>query len=152
MIKSLKYQQFSNFLLGEIQKGVFKVGAQLPAERKLSKRYNLSHMTVNKALSGLVTTGYLKRVQGHGTFVVKNYPDGRKTSNAVGMVMLSKGDVHSEISRNIAKGFTKHKLFPVLINSDVIFDDSSVITFLKTLNSEQTRPYGFIIEGSLEFP
>ena len=67
-----KYQQFSQFLLGEIQKGTYKPGAKLPSERELAKTYDLAHMTVNKALNGLVSAGYLRRVQGMGTYVAES--------------------------------------------------------------------------------
>ena len=68
----LKYQQFSQFLLSEIQKGTYKPGAKLPSERELAKIYDLAHMTVNKALNGLVSAGYLRRIQGIGTYVAES--------------------------------------------------------------------------------
>ncbi len=147
-----KHMIISDIFREKINKGKFRKGDKLLPDEEIAKKYNINKRTVAVGLNALVKEGLLERAPRRGTIIIKDDSEGHRASNAVGMVMLSKGDVYSEISRNIAKGFIRYKLFPVLINGDVIFDDSSVITFLKTLNSEQTRPYGFIIEGSLEFP
>ena len=67
--KEAKYESFSRFLLQKIEAGVYKPGDKLPAERDMAKKYNIAHMTINKALNGLVSAGYLERMPPRGTFV-----------------------------------------------------------------------------------
>ena len=137
---------------GQINSGTLPVGERLLSDDDFARKYKINKRTVAAGLNALVKEGLLERIPRQGTFVVNNDSGGHKTSNAVGMVMLSKGDNYSDINRNIAKGLSKHKLFPVLINNDVIFDNTSIITFLNSLNAEYAKPYGFIIDGNAEFP
>lgn len=51
---------------------------QLPTEKELCKEFQVARMTVNKALSELVSEKFLYRVQGRGTFVGCR-PGGKKT-------------------------------------------------------------------------
>ena len=48
---------------------------------------------------------------------------GIKTSNAIGIVMQSKGDVYNNISRYIMRGLMSLNLYPMLINDQVYLDD-----------------------------
>ncbi len=66
-----KYEAFSRFLLQQIQAGVYKPGEKLPSERAMAQKYNIAHMTINKALNGLVSSGYLERRPPVGTFVLE---------------------------------------------------------------------------------
>lgn len=146
-----KHVQVADHIRKLVNNGTLKNGYRLLPDGELAIKYNVNRHTVAAGLKSLVKEGLLERAPRRGTIVIKDDTKGNKTSNAVGMIMLSKGDVYSEISRNITRGFTKHKLFPVLINGDVVSDSSSVVIFLETLNSEQPCPYGFIIDGNLEF-
>lgn len=49
--------------------GEWKPGDRIPAELKLVDEFGVSRMTVNKALSSLVTAGLLERSRGSGSFV-----------------------------------------------------------------------------------
>jgi GntR family transcriptional regulator len=46
-------------------------GDSIAPERTLCEQYDVSRMTVNKAITSLVTEGYLYREQGRGTYVAK---------------------------------------------------------------------------------
>lgn len=51
-----------------------KAGAALPSERALCDAYDLSRVTVRKALDGLVGDGVLVRRRGSGTYVAEEAP------------------------------------------------------------------------------
>lgn len=49
-------------------------GDKLPSEDELSGIFNVSRMTVRRAIDQLVLEGKLKRIQGQGTFVIEQAP------------------------------------------------------------------------------
>lgn len=63
--------QLSSIIRKMIEDGELKEGDAIIPERELCSRQNVSRMTVNKAIMGLVSEGILYRVQGKGTFVAK---------------------------------------------------------------------------------
>ena len=77
------YKQLEDQLKEEIDTGKRKAGSRLPTENELSTTYNVSRVTVRKALAGLSELGYLDRKSGKGTFVAEK-----------------------RIQRNISKGVT----------------------------------------------
>lgn len=63
------YNQIQQFILNQIQSGIWKPHEQLPAERILAEQFNVSRITAKNAIIGLVADGYLYRHRGRGTFV-----------------------------------------------------------------------------------
>jgi len=63
------YRRLEERLRHAIESGVLKPEQALPPERDLAEAFELSRITVRKALDGLVTSGLLLRRQGAGTFV-----------------------------------------------------------------------------------
>ena len=53
----------------DIISGVYKPGDQLQTEKEMSTSYNVSIITVRKAISGLIEKGLVERKQGKGTFI-----------------------------------------------------------------------------------
>ena len=58
------YKQLEDQLKEEIDTGKRKAGSRLPTENELSTTYNVSRVTVRKALAGLSELGYLDRKSG----------------------------------------------------------------------------------------
>jgi GntR family transcriptional regulator of arabinose operon len=56
-------------LLNSLQDGSFKVGDRFPSEPELISRYGVSRATVREAIISLEQEGWLRRLQGKGTFV-----------------------------------------------------------------------------------
>jgi GntR family transcriptional regulator len=69
----LKYINILNDLRNQIIKGALPANHQLPFEKDLCTKYNVSKMTVKKALDILVTEGLIVKKRGAGSFV-KNIP------------------------------------------------------------------------------
>ncbi|MGA1861470.1 histidine utilization repressor [Deferribacter thermophilus] len=63
------YVQIKNFILNKIHSNEWKPGFKIPSENDLAKMFNVSRMTVNRAVRELTSENILKRVQGKGTYV-----------------------------------------------------------------------------------
>lgn len=67
-----KYQQIKEDLLKKIQAGEFEHGDRFYSEAELVKLYDVSSITVIRAIQDLANDGYLVRYQGKGTFVSRS--------------------------------------------------------------------------------
>lgn len=67
-----KYQIIEQELKEEIESGRFEYGDRFHSEAELLERYDVSSITVVRALRDLVSMGYLVRKQGKGTFVSRS--------------------------------------------------------------------------------
>jgi GntR family histidine utilization transcriptional repressor len=65
------FQTIKDYLLREIQKGTWKEGDAIPSEAALAQQFNVSRMTVNRAVRELTTEQILNRIQGSGTYVAQ---------------------------------------------------------------------------------
>lgn len=74
MSKKTKYMQIKEELLKEIESGKFKPGDLFYTENELKEKFNVSSITVLRAVQELVQERYLTRIQGKGTFVRKETP------------------------------------------------------------------------------
>lgn len=69
-IESLsKPQMLRSVLLDSLQGGTLKVGDRLPSEPELITKYGVSRATVREAIIALEQEGWVRRLQGKGTFV-----------------------------------------------------------------------------------
>ncbi|WP_299196708.1 histidine utilization repressor [uncultured Amphritea sp.] len=64
-----RYQQIKGYILDGIKQGTYTSGSKIPAEVELAKQFEVSRMTVNKAIRDLVQENLLVRYPGMGTFV-----------------------------------------------------------------------------------
>lgn len=69
MRKMTAYMEVYAGIKKKIKEGVYKPGTLLPTEGELEKIYNVSRITVRKAVSMLADDGYVNVVQGRGTEV-----------------------------------------------------------------------------------
>ena len=63
------YHQLMQRIRGDIERGVYPTASRIPPEHELEKLYQVSRVTVRRALSELTSEGLLERKQGKGTFV-----------------------------------------------------------------------------------
>jgi len=148
-----KHVQVADIIREQIQSGAFTKGTRLLPDEELASKYQVNRHTIAAGLNALVREGLLERAPRRGTIVIKEIQRGRVVSNAVGMVMFSKGDVYGNICLKISQGLMCRKLYPVLINENVVDKHrDSVITYLDQMTSVEQRPYGLIIDGNYGFP
>ncbi|MBQ5755522.1 MAG: GntR family transcriptional regulator [Oscillospiraceae bacterium] len=64
-----KYIVVKHAIKAMLDQGLLEANAILPSERELMETYNVSRITVRRAVEELEQEGYLYKVQGKGTFV-----------------------------------------------------------------------------------
>lgn len=67
-----KYKIIENYILSQIKNGKLKRGDQIETEQKMSEKFNIGRLTVNKAMINLAQQGYIERIPGRGSFVRSN--------------------------------------------------------------------------------
>lgn len=65
------YQQVKDYLEEKIIIGEWSLGYQLPSEKELAVKFDVSNITVKRAIHELVNEGVLERHSGKGTFVIE---------------------------------------------------------------------------------
>lgn len=67
------HQSLTDTIVEQLRKdlvtGKFKAGEKIAGEKELAVEYNVSHVTINRALYQLSNEGYITRKKGAGTFV-----------------------------------------------------------------------------------
>lgn len=73
------YIQIKETILQQIKEKKLAPGDKLLSEAKFQKEFNVSRITVRKAIDELVTDGYVTRLQGKGSFVKRQNHGHEKT-------------------------------------------------------------------------
>ena len=63
------YAQLANILQHSMANGILRPGDQLPSEAQMCKHFDVSPMTVRRAINSLIDRGIVVAEQGRGTFV-----------------------------------------------------------------------------------
>ncbi|TCS81827.1 GntR family transcriptional regulator [Tepidibacillus fermentans] len=63
------YYQLMEIIIDEIESGKLRENDQIPSERELCEKYDISRATVRQAIQELEKEGYLYKQHGKGTFV-----------------------------------------------------------------------------------
>lgn len=110
------YEQIKNSIINQILEGELKEDEILPSIRVLAQDIKISAMTIKKAYDELEKEGYLKSIQGKGTFVAPK---------------------NTEISKEQAqKDIEKHMEKIVTISNRFNIDKNDVIEMLKFIYEE----------------
>jgi GntR family transcriptional regulator, histidine utilization repressor len=89
------FQRIKDYLLSEIQAGTWKEGEAIPSEQVLAKQFNVSRMTVNRAVRELTAEQILSRIQGSGTYVAQHkYQATLVEIKSIAEEVRSRGHVH----------------------------------------------------------
>ncbi len=64
-----KYYTVKRAIIQHIDDEDYRIGKMIPSERELMQAFEVSRITIRKAIDDLEREGYLYRVQGKGTFV-----------------------------------------------------------------------------------
>ena len=63
------YARLKERIIQDVETGVFKAGDRLPSQRELCQQFNMSHMTVRRAIDELVAEGVVFGIPGKGLYV-----------------------------------------------------------------------------------
>lgn len=110
-----KFRQLAEFLEKQIRGGSFPQRTKIPSERDLAKKYSLSHMTVNKALSTLVEKKLLERVYGDGTYVA-DLKENLISYRTVGLVIETEERLHDPFARYLPSQLQSKGYFATLMD------------------------------------
>jgi GntR family transcriptional regulator, arabinose operon transcriptional repressor len=97
------YEQIENDIKEKIERGELKPGQQIASQHDMAKEYNVSLITVKKALSDLVADGTLFTRQGKGTFVAEPF--------------MKKVDLTAHKTIGVVLRDLKHPFFSLIIHS-----------------------------------
>lgn len=93
-----KYYRLKMDIISKINTGIWADHAKLPSENELCKQYGVSRITVRKTLDELVTSRYIYKIQGKGTYVAPHEQREvllTKSTYGCGDILRSQGSVPS---------------------------------------------------------
>ncbi|HOJ11468.1 MAG TPA: GntR family transcriptional regulator [Clostridiales bacterium] len=82
----LKYMEIYNHFKGLIVSKVLVVGDKIPTESEIGEAFNVSRITVTKALNMLSNDSFIYRIPGSGTYVKEAEPS--KDDNSLNLISL----------------------------------------------------------------
>ena len=115
----LKYKEIAQDLRDKIVNGIYKVNEQLPFEREMSINYDVSRITIRKAVDLLVAEGLIIKRRGSGTFV-KDINDDEAIEIAMKKQFLGFSTTHSD-----------HKVKSKIIKFKIVNPDEKIANKLK---------------------
>lgn len=143
------YWQIKEDIKEKIKNGEYKIDELIPSETELVKKYDVSRITIVKAINELVSEGYLYRIQGKGTFV-KAKSGGLKEEEIVAIIMPTEGHLWEPLTRKIIKGLQgKYLCIPIDFipeNKGIEFNKKSVSSII------EKNPKFLIVDGTSAFP
>ena len=127
------YVQMYTIIKEKIESQDWPVGSQIPTEDELCKAYDVSKATIRMAIADLVRYGYLKKLQGKGTFVTNAAPDlGITMKTRLTEDMFGEGvNAHKEILMKGIKALPEDVKKYLKTNRDVYY-----ILFKRVVNGE----------------
>lgn len=143
-----KYEQIADNLRELILNETYTVGEKIPTEDELSLQFQVGRQTVRNAVKLLEESGYLKKVQGSGTYVQKRAVDTERPvphtdqPGNIALVMMNSDYVFLDVMRGASDCLLQRRymLNPFITDSDYIKERLVLEQLLKN------PPAGLIIE------
>jgi len=116
-----QYYQLQNWLIEQIELGVFKPGERIPTEEELVRITGLCRATIRQAIHNLANLSYLLPKRRFGTFVLhRNKEDAKKSIIGI-LVPDIRSGCTAELARGAEDEAAKHKHSIVLCNTDDLY-------------------------------
>jgi DNA-binding LacI/PurR family transcriptional regulator len=138
-----KIDKFTRLLEKEIKDGVYPPGSKFPSDRTLAKRFEISSLTVNKAIGILVSQGLLKRHAGRrGTEVLAQ--GGTVSSRTVGLIINTSMENHAPFAMVLPPVLQREGCYVSVFSNN---DHKSLKKNLPRFLSE--KPMALVVEATL---
>lgn len=131
-----RYQHIYDIIRNRIEQEEYTPGSRLPSENQFAQEFNVSLITVKRALELLASDGLIKKIQGKGSFV-KNPNDSEERlatpSHIIGLIMddflmgFGSGIVDSIEDEAANRGY---KLVPLRSREDQKQESAAIDTLL----------------------
>ncbi len=135
MKEKAKYILVEEYIKDLISNGKLKNGDQLETEFQLAEKFNVSRLTVNKAISRLATEGIIDRIPGKGSFVKQSmfFAD-YKTVGSFSRYMTSQNRVPG--SKLIEYKILNSKDIPIISNYLQLNNNDEIQYFVKVRTAD----------------
>lgn len=107
-VSELRYLELKNKICYQIYEGVYQDGEKIPSERQLATDYDVSRITVRKALELLEAEDLITREVGSGTHVKLRNRGNETTLDMVALVAPSKNPFFAEFITKLQKTAWEH--------------------------------------------
>jgi GntR family transcriptional regulator len=91
------HRQLFLVLRDQIARGDYRAGAALPKEETLGEQFQVSRITVRRALADLESQGFVERRHGRGTFVREGVPSAREAPTLNFLESLRKVKMETQV-------------------------------------------------------
>lgn len=134
------YQRIKTAILAKIHAGEWGVGCAIPSEITLAKNFDVSRMTVNRALKELTDEKVLERRQGSGTFVAQE-----RFSHTFITVRNIAHDIQSTGKRYQAQVLNAHRLAhsDLPMSAQAIFEQNQCLFKVEIVHFSDGKPLQF---------
>lgn len=134
-----KYEEIANELRRRITESEYAEGEMLPDQIALAKEFNVSRMTLKKAIDIIAMEGLVFRKRGVGTFVIKS-------------ALWNSGDSKIDDYTGLSKQFPNKKVESKIILFDIVFppkelqallmiEENDPVYHIKRLRIIDHKPY-----------
>lgn len=132
------YEKVAYLIREEILSGRLSPGEQLPSERELADRFDVSRDTIRRGIALVAEMGILERIPGRGTFVAQRDSDSGKQVTLKLAQFNSGGKIVELFARRIIPAFeAKYPAISVVLTTEaspdiVVTDDAHIRHYINT--------------------
>lgn len=127
MARAVKYQQIEDWIRERLRSGEIHKGDRLETEAEISRMFSFSRQTVRQALADLEKKGIIRKIQGSGSYIQRQFPENEN-------IPLTK-------SVTIISSYSDSYIFPRILQSmtDVLQENGYSSRIMFTNNRRETE-------------
>ena len=134
-----RHTQISNWLRAQIEEGSFKPDDKLPSENELAKKFDVSRVTIRRALQSLENEEIIYRCQGLGSFVSEN----RAAHNLVRLTDFNEDMMRAGLNATSVVKTFKMVQSPNWLSEQLLLDEESKVLQIDRLRMGNGEPIAF---------
>lgn len=125
-----RHAQITQWLIEQVEKGIYQPDEKLPSENELAKKFDVSRVTIRRALQSLENDEIIYRCQGLGSFV----SDGRKSHSLVKLT-----DFNEDMKKAGLEASSIVKRFEVITSPKWLSERLNIEEGIKVLQVDRLR-------------